>query len=256
MMQFKKYNKYFFTFWKDNLLKVIIYIVLVPCITFICLYTNTLVYIRKELHISLADFLITTGNSILFYINLMFIPCILLSLMIRQNFSLNNIIRHKSKRILFCSYVYYGFLLSLFTSLYQFISSSIIGYTLSDSLINFDQSHSIFWFVNQGICSSVTFIEVLCYTFIFCFLYSCLLILIYLILKWFLFYDLIGILFLIILGLCDIYGGIGLCRLIGTSYVNLITYHPIYLLILCVGILICGCISIIFSRKREFLHES
>lgn len=254
MIQFKQYNKFLLMFFKSNLLIVIGLITIVPLISFICMYIDTQQFFSISLKISRTDYYIWTNNGIVFYSNLVLIPCFLLSFIIQKDFSVNYAIRFKYKKSIWIKQSYYSLIFSFFFVIYQFTISSILGSIFSTTLINFKEKQSVFWFINQGKTSNISFSEVLIYTIFFSFFTCILFNIFHLIIKWFFRFDFITFVSFIILGICDIYGGIGICSLWGINYNNLLEFQPILSFVP----ILCSCIlwvlGFILSGRKDLLH--
>jgi len=74
------------------------------------------------------------------------------------------------------------------------------------------------------------------------------------VIKWIFYFDIISYLIIILLALCDIYGGYGICNLYGVYYNKWIDYQAVALLIPALLLSICFVVGLFLSERKELLR--
>lgn len=233
--------------------RIIIGLVLIPIITAIEFVILTNNYKNSDYILSMGDFLLNTGDVIIFYINLVIIPCLIISVLTKMEFTVNSITRYSSKKDVFLKQFKLVFVIVVAVVLYQFLITTILGNIMTETNMNFSQTNSVFCFENQGKTATVSLLFVYAVTALFCFLSSLLFCTLHLMNKWLIGNDVVGFCILIFCFILD-YAGKGICAFFGVGYEKWLPYNAINLILILLLIFIIFIIGAVASIRKEFLN--
>lgn len=254
MTQYKRFTTYsLHCFWNNK--KRMIFCIFVLLISTLASFISQVnVYKNSDIVFSFADFLLQTGYPLIFYTNLVILPCFVISTFINFDFSVNSIIRYAISRSIYFKQCVLANIVSLIFVVYQFVITTIIGCNLTNVKINFSQKNSLFCFINQGRTSDVSLIKVFLLSFLFCFFSSLFFSLLYIIMKWLLHNDMAIFLFVIIFYILDYVCGIGVCNLFGVYYEKWFPYNWLNLIIILLMSIAIFLMGRFVSGRKEFLN--
>lgn len=255
MIPFKKYGREWFSSLREHRALLFLYAAVIPAVIFIFSFSQRQFALGIGVSFSFADCILVSLNGLPLYINIVLLPCIALSLIVRNDFSINSAVRHVRLRQLWKKHCWFAVLSSAAVTVYQMISVAVIGAVLSETLINFDSSQSIFGLMNNGmVLKNPSFTAVCVSALLFCFLMCLLFSFLYLFLKWGTGMDTIIFVVFILLGALDVFAGFGMCRFAGIFYDKWIDYHFAALFIPFFGAVFFYLFGYLFADRKDFLH--
>lgn len=254
MTQYKRFITYLFDCVWNNKKSIILCLFIILISTFASFKSQVNVYKNSDIVFSFADFLLQTCYPLVFYTNLVILPCFVISTFIKFDFSVNSIIRYTISKSIYFKQCVLANIVSLIFVVYQFVITTIIGCNLTNVKINFSQKNSLFCFINQGSTSDVSLFMVFLITLLFCFFFSLFFSLLYITMKWLLHNDIAIFLFIIIFYILDYACGIGVCNLFGVYYEKWFPYNWLNLIIILLMSIAIFLMGRFVSDRKEFLN--
>lgn len=207
------------------------------------------------IELSLADGFVMVGSGFTFYCNSVLLPILLIILLTKRNFSITTIIHYNKAKLLWTQEAFYAFFLSVFFALYQLLAVFLLISPYSVSGINFDDRHSNFSFSTNGrTISTLHLYQLVSYEFAFIFITGFLILLIFLLFKWWFSRIIWPLILIILLAFMDSTYIFGPGKYFGVYYHKWLSYNPLMLvipLLLCVWVFLIG---YFFSGRKEFLN--
>lgn len=232
MKYIKRWNKELLMFIKENIILDAIFIIFIPLLSYI--WSNFYI-IHAEVNranASVADYFIILKSPYYFYIVNVLLSIMVLSQIIKRDFTINYFVREKSNFKIFIKHCYNSVIIALIFTVYQTVCTIIISLKKTDILINFDKKRSLFHYLNGTTVENLNFIYVVLISVVFSFLAITLINIMYVCIKWLLNSDLISVVTVLLICFTDVFALKGICALCGLDYQQWIpTYDAIKLLI-------------------------
>lgn len=254
MTQYKRFTTYLFHCFWNNKNRMIFCLFILLISTSASFISQVNVYENSDIVFCFADFLLQTGHPLVFYTNLVILPCFVISTFIKFDFSVNSIIRYSISKSIYFQQCALATIVSFIFVLYQFLITTIIGCNLTNVKMNFSQKDSLFSFINQGRTSNVSLFKVFLLSLLFCFFSSLFFSLLYITMKWLLHNDMAIFLFVIIFYILDDVCGIGVCNLFGVYYEKWFPYNWLHLIIILLMSITIFFMGMFISGRKEFLN--
>lgn len=255
MIRFNSGVRYVKDFFVDKKFLILIFFIMDIIITYVFFLKVINSYHALDIKFSLADFILISVNPFLFYFNMIILPCVIMSIKIKNDFKFNSLIRHGNCIGLYVKQFFLICVIQPIIVLFQLIVTSFIGSCLSKSLINFNIRGSYFRFINQGHGTNISFVSVCVLTLLFCLLSSLAINTLCLLVTWFSNNTSLTLLFIVFISIMDIFTGSGICGWFGISHSQLLTYNLFTIMFILVLLFLFFIIGEFISLRKEFMSE-
>ncbi len=211
-------------------------------------------YASVNIKFSAADYVLFSGNSVLFFPDCVFFPTLLLVFECQNDFRVNSLIRYKKRLWLYIKHLVSLVFRQLIVTIVEIGTSVLLGYFLSRDLNNFVVRGSYFRFIHGGQGLSIPFINLCLYECLSCLLFSILILLVVLLVYWITNRPTITIFFLFVFSCIEMYKSNSLYDKLSYNHVNIFDYSLMNTLFIFVFIILLTIGGAIISLRKEFIN--
>lgn len=240
---------------KGSITVLLLYMAIIPLLTFAWTQSSYLYANNAGTIISFADYFILANEPSIFFLSIVMISALLCISFNKNDFRINSIVRQTKLQNIWKKQAAVSLFVAFIVAIYLQIIAAIIGafnYTVS---INFYEKRSLFGFANYGnVLIGASLVKVIVFSFLSCFATLLVFNILYMLMKWIFNYDIACFVVIILAGMVDIFGGVGIGSIVGVGYMNWLPYRPATFLFPAAIVVALYVVGLNYSKRKEFFH--